>query len=217
MPFDFRRMVRRTCLVLVATVIAVSLAGCAVTPAVTHWHRLSTSPPERALTDELSAMHIVQPIELRVNGSTTVRINHSDPTIWSDGAVSYAKLFRFQGQSPGSYEIRVDAWCDCPWTAILWGTNEFPIFHPKVVVLDRTGARLVSRGEVDQLDPSWTWTTARWRGRWSISLPETGPYWMVVTSQDTGPKTVGELGGDLFQFLRSSPVGKIRLRVRRIR
>lgn len=209
------RQTRRAFFGLGAAAIAVSLNGCSVTPAVTHWQRLNEAPSARVLADDRSAMRTIQPIDLQVNGRTTVRIDHSDPAIRSDGATSYVKLFRFQGESPGTYEVRVDAWCDCPWTAILWGTRSFPIFYPKVVVLDRAGNMLLVRGEVEHMDPAWTWTTtARIRGRWSVNLSETGPYYVLVTSQHIGPKFVGEMGGDIGQLLSSSPVGKIRISIK---
>jgi hypothetical protein len=98
------------------------------------------------------------------------------------------------------------------------GTSEFPIFYPKVVVIDRAGNRLMVTGEVKQLDPGWTWTTtARIRGQWRATLPETGPYYVLVTSQHGGPDYVGELGASCIgQVQLSSAVGQIRLSVEHV-
>jgi hypothetical protein len=169
------------------------------------------------LVDDQSAIRTIRPVELPANGATTVKIEHSDPVMRSDGATSHVKLFRFVGKSPGAYDIRVDAWCDCPWTAILWGTGEFPIFYPNVVVLDRAGNRVMATGEVKHLDPAWTWTTtARLRGQWRVTLPESGSYYVLVTSQHAGPAMVGSLGGNIGQLLSSSPIGKIRINVKQV-
>jgi hypothetical protein len=169
------------------------------------------------LADDQSALGTIRPIELPPNGGATVKITQSDPVMRSNGTTSHVKLFRFLGKSPGTYEVRVDAWCDCPWTAVLWGTEAFPVFYPAVVVFDRAGNRLIVTGEVTHLDPEWTWTTtARLRGQWRVTLPQTGPYSILVTSHRTGPVDVGGLGGNIGQRLTSSPVGKIRVSVRHV-
>ncbi len=129
-----------------------SIAGCGVTPAVTHWQRLQSTPAAQVLADDESAVRTIRPIELPANGEYTAKIGPSDPVISNEGATSYAKLFRFLAKSPGTYEVSVDAECDCPSTAILWGTSDFPIFYPKIAVLDRAGKRLMATGDVQHLE-----------------------------------------------------------------
>jgi hypothetical protein len=198
-----------------AAAVAVLLAGCGVTPASTHWQRLQRTPAAQVLANDDSVIRTIRPFDLPANGESTVKIGHSDPVISNEGATSYVKLFRFLGKSAGTYEILIDAWCDCPATAILWGTSEFPIFYPKLAVLDRDGKRLIVMGNVMHLSRTLT-STARIRGQWQVTLTDTSPYYVLVTSQHTGPDYVGELGGDIGQQQSSSPVGKIRLKVEHV-
>jgi hypothetical protein len=210
---DIRGQSRRAFVGLVAAAIAVSLDGCSVTPAATHWQRLELSPAARVVADYQAAVRILRPTDLPETGGTTVKIDHSDPAIRTGETMSYVKIFRFQAKSPGTYEVRARAWCDCPWTAILWGSQDFTIFYPTVVVLDRAGNNLVVNGKAELHRP--VLTTERLAGLWNVTLSDIGPYYVLVTSHDSGPKELGALpGSQIGQSLVSSPVGKIEISVK---
>jgi hypothetical protein len=189
------------------------LSGCSVVPAQKHWQQLGATPPSELLADDDSVLRGVRPIEMRVGQKSIVRIEHRDPVVVRDGASSYVKLFRFHAIERGVYKATVEAWCDCPWTAVLGGEREFPVFYPGLVVLDARGMRMIPTSEdVVHRQPL---LTATWvKGVWEVNLSDARPYFLMITSQHHGPTTVGDAGNVAVHV--SSPVGKVRVGVERV-
>jgi hypothetical protein len=189
------------------------LSGCSVVPAQKHWQQLGATPPSELLADDDAALRGVRPIEMRLGQKSTVRIEHGDPVVVRDGASSYVRIFRFHAIDRGVYRATVEAWCDCPWTAVLWGEHEFPVFYPGLVVLDAYGKRIMPTSEdVIHRQPL---ATATWvKGVWEMNLSDAGPYFLLITSQHHGPTVVGSAGNIAVHV--SSPVGKVRVGIDRL-
>jgi hypothetical protein len=109
-------------------IVVMLLSGCSVVPAQRHWQQLRATPPSELLADDDAVLRGVRPIEMRAGQKSTVRIEHRDPVVVRDGGSSYVKLFRFHAIERGVYKATIEAWCDCPWTAVLGGETQFPVF-----------------------------------------------------------------------------------------
>jgi hypothetical protein len=194
--------------------LALVSAGCAVVPAETHWARLRAVPTGQRLTTDDQVLRAVRPTYARLGQHVTVTIGHSDSAVGRDGELSYVKLVGFHAIDPGVYVATVESWCVCPWTAVLWGESHFPVFYPSLAVLGADGQRLTAT--VEQVVHRRPLFRATWvKGTWNVPLREAGPHLLMITSPHDGPRLVGFAGNTASHT--SSPVGKVRVRVARIR
>lgn len=193
---------------LAVVMLLMIAGGCSITSTSVHWEQLRGRPPSGILTPATAVANL-RPTELEMPKRVVLRITHDDPVVRLNDAVSYAKLLRFMAPSPGQYEVVVEGWCDpCPVTAILWGVDELPVFVPQVTLLDSRGDQMPTiEGRVWQQDP--VWRSQPIKGAWQWQVGESGPYYLLITSEPHGPTVVGYTNN--FTSYTASPIGKIRV------
>jgi hypothetical protein len=179
-----------------------------ITPPSVRWHELGQQPASRVMT-ATQLFDGSRVLSVKVPGEATFTIERSDPIVASADARSYAKVLRVTVPEPGVVELTVESWCyGCKATAILWGESELPVFVPKITVYDERAQPVSSTGELRRQDPLWR--NIPFKGTWRFEAIARGPYYVVITSSDSGGTHIG-FAGNIASYV-SSPIGKIRVK-----